>query len=84
MKPFFIATTIEDNIDKAWVNREKTIVAVMRVSGASKAELEQRMRQLFSANNLAGHLISDEQEISTLINSLKLKHNWLKDTEAGE
>ena len=84
MQPFFIATTIQDEIYQAWVNRQNTVVAVMRVKGSSKAGMEQIMRQLFTANNLSGKLITDEDEITELKKSLKDKQNWLTDTEAGK
>jgi hypothetical protein len=84
MKPFFIATTIEDNIHQAWINRQKTVIAIVRVKGSSKVGMEQSMRQLFNANNLSGKLITNQHEINDLKNSFKLKKNWLTDTEASE
>ena len=82
IKPMFVATQKEKAVKEAWTNREGTVIAI--VWNDTNAANQQKIKDLFIANDIDAELINDTSIIKEQKASFRDKGRWYKGLEVDQ
>lgn len=82
IKPMFVATEKEKAVKESWTNREGTVIAI--VWNDSNATNQQKIKDLFIANDIDAEVIIDTSIIKEQKASFRDKGRWYKDMDVDQ